>query len=66
MSYYIIIKGAGDAFVGSFAHYLNLLGKDSIEKSIELASDYATLTVQKPGTQSSYPKLEELEEKFNL
>lgn len=61
-----LFKGAGDAFVGSFAHYLNLLGKGSIEKSIELAADYATLSVQKPGTQSSYPRLDELDGKFKL
>lgn len=58
--------GAGDAFVGSFAHYLNLLGKDSIEKAIDLSSDYATLTVQKRGTQLSYPSLNELDSKFKI
>jgi sugar/nucleoside kinase (ribokinase family) len=57
-------KGAGDAFVGSFAHYLNKYGHDSIEKAIELASEYASLSVQTQGTQSSYPELSQLDTKF--
>lgn len=57
-------SGAGDAFVGSFSHYLNKYGDDKIEKVIELASSYATLTVQSCGTQSSYPYLADISEKF--
>ena len=59
-------SGAGDAFVGAFANYLAKLGAERVEKAIELASDYATLTVQALGTQSSYPKLETLEAKFKV
>ena len=59
-------KGAGDAFVGSFAHYLNSYGKDSIEKTIDLANDYATLSVRSHGTQTSYPYLNQLEDKFKV
>lgn len=57
-------SGAGDSFVGSFAHYLNKFGKDSMSKILELASSYATLTVQSYGTQSSYPFIADLDEKF--
>lgn len=59
-------KGAGDAFVGAFAHYLCYYGKDSIEKALKLASDYASLSVQKLGTQSSYPRLDEIDAKFKI
>lgn len=59
-------SGAGDAFVGAFTHFLNKLGSDKIEKVIELASSYATLTVQSCGTQSSYPHLADIEKKFQV
>ena len=58
--------GAGDAFVGSFVHYLNKLGDESVLKAVELASEYASITVQYPGTQSSYPSLDKLSEKFKI
>ena len=36
-------NGAGDAFVGSFAHYLNKYnGDEKIEKALELATEYVT------------------------
>lgn len=59
-------SGAGDAFVGSFVHYLNKLGPESMDKVLELASGYATLTVQSRGTQSSYPYLTNLEDKYKI
>lgn len=64
----MIIKsaGAGDAFVGSFVHYLNRLGDELVLNAVELASEYASITVQYPGTQSSYPKLEKLSDKFSV
>jgi sugar/nucleoside kinase (ribokinase family) len=57
-------KGAGDAFVGSFAHYLSRLGIDKIEQVLRMANEYASLTVQKKGTQTSYPHIDDLDEKF--
>jgi ribokinase len=56
--------GAGDAFVGSFTNYLNRYGEEQIEKVIRLACNYASLTVQTKGTQSSYPFLDTLDDKF--
>lgn len=56
--------GAGDSFVGAFAHYFNKYGPDSIDKVLQQAADYATLTVQSFGTQSSYPYLKDIDEKF--
>ncbi|MGL4610487.1 MAG: ribokinase [Trueperaceae bacterium] len=45
--------GAGDAFVGSLAYFL---GKDfSLKKAVERAGSIATLSVLKPGTQTSFP-----------
>lgn len=58
--------GAGDSFVGALAHYINILGVDSILQAIELASEYATLSVTKKGTQASYPYLKDLNEKFKI
>ena len=37
-----------------------------MEKSIELACEYATLSVQAPGTQVSYPLIKDLDEKFKF
>ena len=37
-------------------HFLNKYGDESIVKAIDLAAEYASLTVQSLGTQSSYPK----------
>jgi sugar/nucleoside kinase (ribokinase family) len=59
-------KGAGDAFVGAFVHYLNHLGENELFKVIELASEYASITVQYPGTQTSYLTIDELDSKFKL
>lgn len=52
-------SGAGDAFIGSFAHYLS--ETDCIESAIKSASIYSSISVTKEGTQSSYPKKEDLE-----
>jgi ribokinase len=50
--------GAGDAFVGALAHYLNL-GLDIFE-SAKRASAVATISVQGKGTQSSFPSKDQL------
>lgn len=59
-------QGAGDAFVGSLAHYLGALGVESIHRAIELATEYASLSVQQKGTQASYPFLNDLDAKFRV
>lgn len=58
--------GAGDAFIGALAHYLFKHGVNALEQAIELASAYATISVQAPGTQVSYPYLADLDDKFKL
>ena len=50
--------GAGDAFVGALAHFLDL-GIDIFESS-ERASAVATISVQGKGTQSSFPERDQL------
>ena len=59
-------KGAGDAFVGAFANYLSAFGLAEIKKVIGLANEYASMTVQRKGTQTSYPRLSELDAKFKI
>ena len=44
--------GAGDAFVGTFAHAIGML--KSPEEAIRLAIEKSSLSVTKKGTQSSY------------
>jgi hypothetical protein len=39
---------------------------NDVIKSVELAAEYASLTVQLPGTQSSYSKLADLDDKFKI
>ncbi|MCK1983604.1 MULTISPECIES: ribokinase [Peribacillus] len=55
--------GAGDAFIGCFAHFLVKNG--DVLHAIKMATAYAALSVTKRGTQSSYPTSEELEEFLN-
>ena len=62
---FVVLKGAGDAFVGSFSHFLSKLGESSMETVLDLASSYASLTVEAFGTQTSYPSLDKLEKKFH-
>jgi ribokinase len=50
--------GAGDAFVGALAHFLDL-GIDIFESS-KRASAVATISVQGKGTQSSFPEQDQL------
>lgn len=50
--------GAGDSFIGSFAHYY--ANGDDIPTAIKHANQYAAITVTRRGTQKSYPKADEL------
>lgn len=50
--------GAGDAFVGSLAHYLSL--NFSVREAVRKAVMIASISVQRPGTQSSFPLLKDL------
>lgn len=50
--------GAGDAFVGSLAFYL-AEGRPLVE-AMQRANRIAAISVQSPGTQSSFPSLGDL------
>ncbi len=47
--------GAGDAFVGSLAHYLATGA--TLRDAIAQANQIAAISVQAPGTQASYPRM---------
>jgi len=50
--------GAGDAFVGSLAYFL--AAGHPIERAIARANAIAAISVQAPGTQTSYPRRDQL------
>eukprot|EP01121_Diplochlamys_sp_Union-15-3_P008269 TRINITY_DN2185_c0_g1_i1.p1 TRINITY_DN2185_c0_g1~~TRINITY_DN2185_c0_g1_i1.p1 ORF type:complete len:309 (+),score=78.19 TRINITY_DN2185_c0_g1_i1:89-1015(+) len=50
--------GAGDCFLGSFAYFLGC--GLNVEESINRATKVASISVQREGTQSSYPSTTEL------
>lgn len=50
--------GAGDSFIGSFAHYF--AQGETIPAALKHANQYAAMTVMGKGTQKSYPTAEEL------
>ncbi|WP_334329548.1 ribokinase [Companilactobacillus sp. HBUAS59699] len=52
--------GAGDSFIGSFAHYFT--EGESVPEALKHANEYAAVTVTRKGTQKSYPTKDELEE----
>jgi len=52
--------GAGDSFIGSFAHYFT--DGESIPEALKHANEYAAVTVTRKGTQKSYPTKDELKE----
>lgn len=52
--------GAGDAFVGSLAYFIG--NKFPLRKAVERACTIATLSVLKPGTQTSFPYREDVQD----
>lgn len=50
--------GAGDAFIGCFAHYY--VQNSDVVQSIKMATAFAALSVTKRGTQNSYPSMDEV------
>ncbi|XP_068204544.1 ribokinase [Palaemon carinicauda] len=52
--------GAGNAFVGALAYYLAYHPSLPMREMIQRSCRIATVSVQSPGTQSSYPKKESL------
>lgn len=52
--------GAGDAFNGAFAYHNVRHASASLDELIKKACNVATITVQSPGTQTSYPELKDI------
>ena len=52
--------GAGDAFLGSLVFFLSEIPDLTLEEVVRRACYVATITIQKPGAQSSYPKRSDL------
>ncbi|CAN7994910.1 unnamed protein product [Ixodes hexagonus] len=52
--------GAGDAFNGAFAYHHVRHASAPLSESIKKACNVATITVQSPGTQTSYPSLRDI------
>jgi len=52
--------GAGDCFCGALAHFLANNPDGNIIEMVMKASEIATISVQRPGSQISYPSKEEL------
>ncbi len=57
-------SGAGDCFLGSLAAYLSRAVP--LQEAVSRACRVASLSVQKPGTQTSYPKASELPPELQL
>ena len=55
--------GAGDAFVGSAAFYLAYYPKLDLKEVVRRSCNIATISVQKSGTQASFPRAKELDTK---
>lgn len=58
--------GAGDCFVGSLAYYVATRNDLNFAEKIKRSVAIATLSVTKPGTQSSYPTFDELPGKLTI
>lgn len=54
--------GAGDSFIGSFAHYF--AQGETIPQALRHANEYAAITVTRRGTQKSYPTAKEVAEMY--
>jgi ribokinase len=52
--------GAGDAFIGCFAHFYVQNG--DVLHAIKMATGFSALSVTKRGTQTSYPDIDQLEQ----
>ena len=58
--FYFHLQGAGDSFIGSLAVYLSTRPEIGLEETVRRAVQIASVSVQKPGTQKSYPLQKEL------
>jgi len=54
--------GAGDAFVGSLAFFLACRPNLTLVEAVHRSCSLASITVQRPGTQASYPDKKEVQQ----
>lgn len=59
-SMFVHSQGAGDAFIGALAHYTAMDPTIPLVQRVGAAVHIATYSVQRKGTQSSYPTLRDL------
>ena len=59
-----ILQGAGDAFVGALAYFISHHSQLSMSEKIRRACQVASVSVQAPGTQSSYPWRKDLDQEL--
>eukprot|EP00049_Salpingoeca_infusionum_P009168 m.151854 g.151854 ORF g.151854 m.151854 type:complete len:318 (+) comp14258_c1_seq2:483-1436(+) len=55
--------GAGDCFLGALAFFLATMPALALSEAVTRSGQVASLSVLRPGTQSSYPQLDELQTK---
>lgn len=55
-----MFQGAGDAFCGSLAVFLSTKPELGLKESVYRVNKIAGITVQSPGTQTSYPHWKDL------
>jgi hypothetical protein len=60
--FHVLFQGAGDAFVGALAFYLARHPNLELSDVVTRANEIATNSVQKAGSQTSFPRRDELPE----
>jgi ribokinase len=53
-------SGAGDAFLGALAFYISNMPELPLQEAVQRSCAIATISVQRQGTQSSYPERADL------
>ena len=56
----LCFQGAGDSFIGSLAYYISTHPELGLAESVRRSIQIASISVQKPGTQTSFPLRAEL------
>lgn len=57
-----MLQGAGDSFIGALAYLIAEFPNVSLENHIGIACKIAAVSVTKPGTQTSFPTNDVLQE----
>lgn len=57
---HILLQGAGDMFVGGLAYYLAYYPELPMKEIVKRSCEVATVSVQNYGTQTSFPRKDDL------